>query len=81
MIVGLETPQADADFISETIKARLDPVPEIQLIPIEHEGHTIHEVKVKAGMLIPYYYQDGTRTAYTRVGNESLECNSHNFLH
>lgn len=29
VIVGLENPQADADFISETIKARLDPVPEV----------------------------------------------------
>ena len=79
VIVGLENPQDDADFISETIKARLDPVPEIQLIPIEHESHTLLEVKVKAGMLTPYYYyQDGTRTAYT--GNESVECNSQQLL-
>ena len=71
----------DADFISETIKARLDPVPEIQLIPIEHEGHTLLEVKVKAGTLTPYYYyQDGTRSAYVRVGNESVECNSQQLL-
>lgn len=80
-IVGLENPQVDADFISETIKARLDPVPEIQLIPREHEGHTLLEVKVKAGTLTPYYYyQDGTRTAYVRVGNESVECNSQQLL-
>lgn len=80
-IVGLENPQADADFISEMIKARLDPVPEIQLIPIEHEGHSLLEVKVKVGMLTPYYYyQDGTRTAYTRIGNESVECNSQQLL-
>ena len=78
MIVGLENPQADADFISEMIKARLDPVPEVQLIPIEHEGHTLLEVKVKAGMLTPYYYyQDGTRTAYTRVGNIDIEGYAH----
>ena len=81
VIVGLENPQSDADFISETIKARLDPVPEIQLIPIEHEGHSLLEVKVKAGTLTPYYYyQDGTRTAYVRVGNESVECNSQQLL-
>ena len=81
VIVGLENPQSDAGFISETIKARLDPVPEIQLIPIEHEGHTLLEVKVKAGTLTPYYYyQDGTRTAYVRVGNESVECNSQQLL-
>ena len=81
VIVGLENPQSDADFISEMMKARLDPVPEVQLIPIEHEGHTLLEVKVKAGTLTPYYYyQDGTRTAYVRVGNESVECNSQQLL-
>ena len=81
MIVGLENPQADADFISEMIKARLDPVPDVQLIPIEHEGRALLEVRVKAGTLTPYYYyQDGTRTAYTRVGNESVECNSQQLL-
>ena len=81
MIVGLENPHADADFISEMIKARLDPVPDVQLIPIEHEGRALLEVRVKAGTLTPYYYyQDGTRTAYTRVGNESVECNSQQLL-
>ena len=81
VIVGLENPQADADFISEMIKARLDPVPEVQLIPIEHEGHALLEMKVKAGTLTPYYYyQDGTRTAYMRIGNESVECNSQQLL-
>ena len=62
------------------IKARLDPVPDVQLIPIEHEGRNLLEVRVKAGTLTPYYYQDGTRTAYTRVGNESVECNSQQLL-
>ncbi|WP_285826073.1 ATP-binding protein, partial [Xylanibacter muris] len=43
--------------------------------------HTLLEVKVKAGTLTPYYYyQDGTRTAYVRVGNESVECNSQQLL-
>ena len=36
VIVGLENPQADADFISEMMKARLDPVPEVQLIPVSY---------------------------------------------
>ena len=80
-IVGLKNVQADADFISEMIKARLDPVPEVQLISIEHEGRILLEVKVKAGVLTPYYYyQDGTRTAFVRVGNESVECNSQQLL-
>ena len=78
--MGLKNVQADADFISEMIKARLDPVPEVQLISIEHEGRILLEVKVKAGVLTPYYYQDGTRTAFVRVGNESVECNSQQLL-
>ena len=53
-IVGLENVPADADFISEMIKARLDPVPKVQLIPIEHEGRALLEVKVKAGVLTPF---------------------------
>ena len=81
MIVVLENPQADADFISEMIKTRLDQAPEVQLSSIEHEGHILIEVKIKTGMLTPYYYyQDGTRTAYVRVGNESVECNSQQLL-
>ena len=31
-------------------------------------------------LIVYYYYQDGTRTAYTRVGNESVECNSQQLL-
>ena len=59
VIVGLENPQTDADFISEMIKARLDPCAGSSTYSIEHEGHTLLE-KVKAGTLTPYYYyQDG----------------------
>ena len=80
-IVGLSDPQGDADAISEAIKARLDPVPDVELIPVEHEGKQLLEVRVKAGTLTPYYYyQDGNRTAYMRVGNESVECNSQQLL-
>ena len=81
VIVVLENPQADADFISEMIKTRLDQAPEVQLSSIEHEGHILIEVKIKAGMLTSYYYyQEGTRTAYTRVGNESVVCIHNNFF-
>ncbi len=53
-IVGLDNPQSDAEFISELIKARLDPVPEIQIIPFEHEGHALLEIRVKSGTLTPF---------------------------
>ena len=38
VIVGLENPQADTDFISEMIKARLDPVPEVNLFRLNMKG-------------------------------------------
>ena len=64
VIVGLENPQADADFISEMIKARLDPVPEVQLIPIEHEGHTLLEVKVIVGSCILHFHSQLVHMRY-----------------
>lgn len=72
-IVGLENPQSDAEFISRTIKDHLDPIPNFSLIPY-HEGEaTILEVNVKSGTQTPYYYYlDGTRTAFIRIGNESV---------
>lgn len=72
-IVGLKNPQNDAEFISRTIKDHLDPVPNFSLIP-HHEGEaTILEVNVKSGTQTPYYYYlDGTRTAFIRIGNESV---------
>ena len=69
VIVGLENPQADADFISEMIKAKLDPVPEVQLIPIEHEGRTLLEVRVKAGTLTPFII---IKTEHVQLIHESV---------
>lgn len=39
-IVGLDNVQSDAEFISEAIKARLDPIPEFSLIPLNVKGNT-----------------------------------------
>lgn len=72
-IVGLENPQSDAEFISRTIKDHLDPVPNFSLIPHHEEEAFILEVNVKSGTQTPYYYYlDGTRTAFIRIGNESV---------
>lgn len=71
-VVGLADAQADAEFISEAIKVRIDPVPEFQLLPhTTDEEKVILEVKVATGGMTPYYYYfDGARTAFVRVGNE-----------
>jgi len=81
-VVGLTDVQADAEFISEAIKVRIDPVPEFQLLPhTTDEGKIILEVKVTAGGMTPYYYYfDGARTAFVRVGNESTPASSQQLL-
>lgn len=78
-VVGLENIQKDAEFISEKIKAHLDPVPRFQLIPHETEGGLkLIELIVEAGSMTPYYlFLDGSRMAYIRVGNESIPADSH----
>ena len=71
-MVGLSDPQGDADAISEAIKARLDPVPDVELIPMEHEGKQLLEVRVKAGTLTPYYYYQGSGLRKMRELTEKL---------
>ena len=72
-LVGLSDAKADADKISEKIKATLDPVPQI-ILSIPHEdGKDFVILKVLSGQETPYYYYaDGNRIAYVRVGNESV---------
>lgn len=72
-IVGLEDAESDADFISETIKAKIDSLPEINLRFQDENGKTIIFLEVYAGKETPYYYVgEGNRTAYVRLGNESV---------
>lgn len=78
-IIGLSDIKSDSEFISEKIKAHLDPVPRFQLIPHETEDEkNILEVAVEAGTLSPYYlFMDGSRMAYLRIGNESVPADAH----
>lgn len=72
-VVGLEDAQADAEFVSQAIKSHLDPIPDFSLTPHQIDGKVVLEVSVKSGMQTPYYYYlDGTRTAFIRIGNESI---------
>lgn len=80
-VIGLQDVQSDAEFISECINDRLDPIPEYDLIPQEENEQTILELRVKKGLFTPYYYcQDGTRTAFVRYGNESAVATSQQLL-
>ena len=72
-LAGLADAQGDAEFISETIKMQMDPVPEIDLSIHEEEGRRFVVVDVRSGSETPYYvFVKGHRDAYTRIGNESV---------
>ena len=70
VLVGLADAQGDAEFISEAIKAQMDPVPEIDLSINEEDGKRFVVVEIKAGSETPYYtFVKGHRDAYIRIGN------------
>ena len=74
VLVGLADAQSDAEFISEAIKAQMDPVPEIDLSINEEDGKRFVVVEIKAGSETPYYtFVKGHRDAYIRIGNESVK--------
>ena len=59
--------------ISETIKTKMDPIPEIHLVPETVDGKKIIVLTVFPGKETPYYYVgDGNRQAFVRIGNESV---------
>ncbi len=73
-LVGLVDAKDVSEKISETVKTKMDPIPQIIL-----ENHSedrkdfIEPRQVPAGQETPYYYVgDGNRIAYVRIGNESV---------
>lgn len=76
-VVGLENARAASEKISELLQARIDPIPQT-LMEIHKEGNAeLVLLKIFPGQETPYYYAaDGNRTAYIRVGNESLPANA-----
>ena len=71
--VGLADAKDTSEKISEMIKTRLDPIPQIVLERYSEDGKEFVVVRVLAGQETPYYYiGDGNRIAYVRVGNESV---------
>ena len=75
MVVGLDNPESNAEKISETIKTRLDPIPEFKLRFHQTEGRKVLVIlDVYKGDETPYYYsEDGVPKAYVCVGNESVK--------
>ena len=72
--IGLENTKQTADQISELIKARIEPaIKNIVLEPLHVDGTHILRLQVSGGTNTPYYYTgDGNKTAYYRIGNESV---------
>ncbi len=71
--VGLADAESDSEVISECVKTKLDPVPDIRLEFKEVDGKRLILLHVSGGTETPYYYiGDKQRIAYTRIGNESV---------
>jgi len=76
-IVGLNEIQKVSEIISEQIKVRMDPIPDIIMKNHTIEGKDILSLQVPAGDETPYYYVgEGTHTAFVRIGNESVTANA-----
>ena len=72
-IKGLNDIQHVTEAISLKIRDYMDPMPDVEMIPLEQDGKHVLQLKVKEGLYTPYYYVgDGQRVAFVRNGDESL---------
>lgn len=77
-IIGLPDVQHDAEVISEKIKDRISPMPNVILTPYYEDGKDYIALVVKPGTSTPYYYvADGLKQAFVRLGNESVPAPDH----
>ena len=75
--LGLDDAEGDAERISETVKSRLDPIPEFKLQFHNEKGKMLIVLDILRGEDTPYYYSgDGVLEAYVRMGNESVKATS-----
>ena len=76
-LIGLADAKLDSEKISEAIKAKIDPVPEVILSIHTENGKSFIVLQIMPGSETPYYYVgDGNMTAYIRIGNESIPANA-----
>ena len=75
-ILGLSDYQEVSENISEIIKTKMDPNPEIDMEIQEIDEKIILILTIFAGKNTPYFVVDGgSRTAYKRIGNQSVPAN------
>lgn len=73
VLVGLEDVKGISEKISEAIKTKMDPAPQVIMELHAEDDKEFIVLKVLAGQETPYYYTgDGNRIAYIRIGNESV---------
>ncbi len=71
--VGLSDIKQLSESVSELIKTRMNPIPEVIMRVHRVEGKNVLAVRVLKGEETPYYYVgDGSLTAFKRIGNESV---------
>ena len=72
-VVGVDDAKKAMEVISEQIKTKMDPIPEVLLKAHEIDGKKIITLEVYRGGETPYYYVgEGNYTAFVRIGNESV---------
>ena len=77
VIKGLADIHKVSEKISECINDRMDPLPDVEMIPYKVDGTDVLQLKVNAGGYTPYYYVgDGQRVAYVRKGSQSVPATS-----
>lgn len=75
VVIGLDNVQHVGEVVSQGLRDKLDPLPNIEMIPLEMEGKKILQVKVYEGSYTPYYYiGDGQRIAYVCIGQLKKTC-------
>lgn len=72
-VVGIDDVKKAMEVISEQIKVKMDPTPEVLLKAHLVDGKEIVTLEVYRGEETPYYYVgEGNYIAYVRIGNESV---------
>ncbi len=73
IVKGLDNIQYVCETISNKIRDYMDPLPEVEMIPLRIDNHDVLQLKVNIGSYTPYYFVgDGQRMAFVRIGDETL---------
>lgn len=77
-VTGVDNIQKISEKFSETVLAKIDPMPNYRLEPKSINDKIILIIHVFPGQNTPYYYVEaGTRIAYVCMGEESIPATSH----